>query len=69
LPRLTLKKVEKPWIPNKPGFSMYIRPTAISMCDLLGVRAPDKSLLYIVLSPVGPYYPTGFAPIKLYAER
>jgi len=39
------------------------------MTDLLGVRAPDKSMIFIVLSPVGPYYPSGFAPIKLYADR
>jgi len=64
-----LLKVDKSWIPAKEGFSVYIRPTAISMTDVLGVRGPDRSLLYIVLSPVGPYYTTGFAPIKLYAER
>jgi len=64
-----LLKVDSSWIPNKEGFSIYIRPTAISMTDVLGIRAPSKSLIFIVLSPVGPYYPTGFAAIKLYAER
>jgi len=61
--------VDKSWIPNKPGFSMYIRPTAISMTDVLGVRAPEDSLLFVVLSPVGPYYPTGFTPISLYTDQ
>lgn len=27
-----LVKLEKDWIPDKEGFSLYIRPTAISMC-------------------------------------
>jgi branched-chain amino acid aminotransferase len=34
----------------------------------LGVRNPDKAKLFVVLSPVGPYYPSGFKPIKLYTE-
>ena len=35
----------------------------------MGVRAPDRSLLFAVLSPVGPYYPTGFKPISLYTDK
>jgi len=64
-----LLKVDKEWIPNKPGFSIYIRPTAIAMTDVLGVRAPDKSMIFVVNSPVGPYYPTGFKPITLYTDK
>jgi len=30
------------------------------------VTPPNEALLYIILSPVGPYYPKGFKPIGLY---
>ncbi|EGR30874.1 branched-chain amino acid aminotransferase, putative [Ichthyophthirius multifiliis] len=63
-----LVKVDERWVPNKRGFSLYIRPTGISMDEKLGVRAPDKAKLFCVFSPVGPYYPSGFKPIKLYCE-
>ena len=38
------------------------------MQDTLGVTAALKSRLFCVLSPVGPYYPEGFKPIKLYCD-
>ena len=34
----------------------------------LGVKAPSSSQIMIVASPVGPYYPAGFVPVKLYCE-
>lgn len=40
----------------------------ISWEDKLGVRPADKAKLFVVFSPVGPYYPAGFKPIKLYTE-
>lgn len=29
----------------------------------------NKALFYTILSPVGPYYPEGFKPIKLLADE
>lgn len=63
-----LVKIEERWIPKERGYSLYIRPTVISNDDTLGVNPPTKALLYIILSPVGPYFPTGFAPVKLFAD-
>lgn len=37
--------------------------------DKLGVRPAEKAKLFVVFSPVGPYYPSGFRPIKLFTER
>lgn len=62
-------KVEQRWVPDQFGFSLYIRPTGISMSDTLGVRSPDKSKIFVVASPVGPYYPAGFKPISLYCDH
>lgn len=33
----------------------------------LGVGASTDILLFVIMSPVGPYYKTGFKPIKLLA--
>ncbi|TPX52878.1 branched-chain-amino-acid transaminase [Synchytrium endobioticum] len=59
--------VDQKWIPNERGYSLYIRPTAIATQPSLGVGASSKALLFVICSPVGPYYRTGFAPVSLYA--
>lgn len=61
-------KMEKEWIPNKDGYSLYLRPTLISTTPFLGVAPPTHAKFFIIASPVGPYYPTGFAPVKLLAD-
>lgn len=33
---------------------------------MLGVHPPTEALLFVICSPVGPYYPRGFAPVSLY---
>jgi len=63
-----LMRVDKSWIPNKFGYSLYIRPTLISTTPFLGVAPPTHAKFYIICSPVGPYYPTGFAPVRLLAD-
>ena len=60
-----LVKVDKDWIPEGEGYSLYIRPTVIATHRFLGVSPPDSLLLYVITSPVGPYYKTGFDPIRL----
>lgn len=61
-----LVNVEKRWIPREPGTALYIRPTLMGIDPFLGVRASNDYLFFIILSPVGPYYPQGFNPIPLY---
>lgn len=50
------------------GFSLYIRPTAIGTSPYLGVQAASHAKVFVILSPVGPYYKSGFVPIRLYAD-
>ncbi|MBE9544630.1 MAG: branched-chain amino acid aminotransferase [Proteobacteria bacterium] len=57
--------VEKDWVPGAPETSLYIRPTVIAMDPFLGVRASHTYRYFIILSPVGAYYPEGFKPIKI----
>lgn len=63
-----LVKVDKDWIPSGEGYSLYLRPTVIATHNYLGLAAPEQILLYVICSPVGPYYKTGFDPIKLTAD-
>ena len=63
-----LIKIEKDWIPDQPLHSIYIRPTSICMDNRLGLSSVQKMKTFIVLSPVGPYYPRGFVPVKLFCD-
>ncbi|ETW09927.1 branched-chain amino acid aminotransferase [Aphanomyces invadans] len=66
-----LKKLillDKSWIPEGDGYSLYIRPTGVSTHPFIGVGASSKAKVYVILSPVGPYYPEGFNPVKLFAD-
>jgi branched-chain amino acid aminotransferase len=60
-----LIELEKDWVPGAPETSLYIRPTIIAMDPFLGVRASHTYRYFIILSPVGAYYPEGFNPIKI----
>jgi len=60
-----LLTMEKDWVPGAPETSLYIRPTIIAMDPYLGVRASHTYRFFIILSPVGAYYPEGFSPIKI----
>ncbi|XP_048682985.1 branched-chain-amino-acid aminotransferase, cytosolic isoform X3 [Caretta caretta] len=64
-----LVEVEKEWVPHSTSASLYIRPTLIGTEPSLGVKKPTKALLYVILSPVGPYFASGsFNPISLWAD-
>jgi branched-chain amino acid aminotransferase len=62
-----LLRVESRWVPAERGFSLYLRPTIIGTTASLGVKKSVECLFYIILSPVGPYYPTGLKPVSLWA--
>lgn len=60
-----LIKLDEDWVIDKKGFSVYIRPTFISMTDYLGVSVPTHSKLFAILSPVGPYFSSGYKALSL----
>ena len=64
----TLVQLEQEWVPQQEGASLYIRPVMIATEAALGVHASHSYLHYIILSPVGPYFPTGFKPVSVYVE-
>ncbi len=61
-------RVDKEWIPTKPGTSLYIRPFIIATDPFLGVRPSNTYKFIIILSPVGAYYPEGLNPVKIWIE-
>ncbi len=63
-----LVRIEKDWIPHAKDTSLYIRPFVIATGPHLGVRPASEYLFMIILSPVGPYYPEGLDPVKIYVE-
>lgn len=65
----TLLQLEKDWVPAALETSLYIRPTIIAMDPFLGVRASHTYRFFIILSPVGAYYPEGFNPVKIQVTR
>ncbi|MEG1536880.1 MAG: branched-chain amino acid aminotransferase [Clostridiales bacterium] len=60
--------VDKEWIPTLPDTSLYIRPVMIATEPHLGVSVSKTYTFYIMLSPVGAYYPEGLNPVKIYVE-
>jgi len=61
-----LLEIEKDWVPDGEGTSLYIRPFIIATDPSLGVRPSDTYKFFIILSPVGAYYAEGFKPVKIY---
>ncbi|GJJ09431.1 hypothetical protein Clacol_003653 [Clathrus columnatus] len=53
-----LVRLDRHWIPQLPGY--------IGTQCALGVGPPNEALLFVICSPVGPYYATGFKPVSLY---
>ncbi|NMA24472.1 MAG: branched-chain amino acid aminotransferase, partial [Clostridiales bacterium] len=61
--------LERDWIPDKPGTSLYIRPFIFADEPFLGVHAASHYKFVIIMSPVGPYYTGGFKATSIYVEE
>ena len=63
-----LVRLERDWVPHPEGTSLYIRPALIATEEALGVKPAGKCRFFIILSPVGAYYATGFKPVRILVE-
>lgn len=63
-----LVSVERDWIPEDEGTSLYIRPFIIATDEFLGVAPSQTYLFMIILSPSGAYYESGLAPVGIWIE-
>lgn len=57
--------LDRAWIPDKKGCSLYIRPFVFAADNFLGVRVSYTYNFMIITSPVGAYYKEGINPVKL----
>jgi branched-chain amino acid aminotransferase len=48
--------IDKNWVPNQDGYSLYIRPVMFATDPYLGVKASDKYTFALLTTPTGPYY-------------
>jgi branched-chain amino acid aminotransferase len=60
--------LERDWVPSAEGTSLYIRPTMIGVEPVLGVKPSDSYYFFVILSPVGAYYASGFNPVSILVE-
>lgn len=63
---IKLLNIEKDWVPAAAGTSLYIRPTIIATDPYIGLRSSHTYRFFMILSPVGAYYPEGFDPVKIW---
>lgn len=76
MPRIPVEKVlkgikalvylDRDWIPSGDGATLYLRPTMIAVEPALGVRPSGQYYFFVIMSPVGAYYPEGFNPTKIW---
>jgi branched-chain amino acid aminotransferase len=55
--------------PYGTGASLYIRPLLIGIGPQIGVRPATEYMFIVMVTPVGPYFKTGFKPVSLLIEE
>jgi branched-chain amino acid aminotransferase len=63
-----LVRLDADWVPRTPGCSLYMRPTLIATDPAIGVHPSRTYRFFVIMSPVGAYYPEGFTPVKILVE-
>ncbi|KMK76498.1 branched-chain amino acid aminotransferase [Alkalihalobacillus pseudalcaliphilus] len=61
--------LEREWVPQGEGNSLYIRPFMIATENNLSVNPSKCYTFMIILSPVAAYYPEGINPVRIYVEE
>lgn len=55
--------------PYGTGASLYIRPLVIGTGPQVGVKPATEFMFIVLVTPVGPYFKTGFKPVDLVVEE
>ena len=61
--------LERDWIPEDEGCSLYIRPFIIATDEQLGVHVSNEYKFIVIASPSGSYYKNGLSPVSIYVEK
>lgn len=60
--------LDRGWVPQAPGASLYIRPAMIATEAAVGLHPSSEYLFFIICCPVGAYYAEGFKPTRICVE-
>ena len=55
--------------PYGTGASLYVRPVVIGSGPQVGVKPAEEFLFLVFVTPVGPYFKTGFKPVDMVIEE
>ncbi len=55
--------------PPGSGASLYIRPLVLGTGPRIGVRPAGEYMFIVFVTPVGPYFKTGFKPVDIVVEE
>lgn len=58
--------LDRDWIPNKAGYSLYVRPFMFATDNFIGIKPSDTYKFVIFTCPVGAYYS---APVNVKIEE
>ena len=64
----SLVKIDKNWVPDQEGASLYIRPTMIATSPKLGLGASSTYSHFIITGPAGSYFSGGLTPIAVFVS-
>ena len=60
-----LVAIDHAWIPKTEGCALYLRPNIVATDAFLGVRPSASFLLYVIATPVGPYFREELQPVDI----
>ncbi len=55
--------------PYGSGAALYVRPLVIGIGPRIGVRPADEYMFIVFVTPVGPYFKSGFKPVNIIVEE
>jgi branched-chain amino acid aminotransferase len=55
--------------PYGTGAALYVRPLVIGSGPQVGVKPADEYVFMVFVTPVGPYFKTGFKPVNMIVEE
>ena len=61
--------IDRDWIPDAEGGSLYLRPFIIATEPFLGVRPAAEYLFLTIASPVGSYFKSGASAVTIWVSR
>lgn len=61
-----LVDLDKDWVPDGDGTSLYIRPFMVATDEFIGVKPAEKFSFIIITSPSGPYYAK---PVSIFVQK